>query len=42
MSVNRRDISIKITLENIRWVLTVPAIWSDKAKNFMREVAEEV
>ena len=23
----------------IRWVLTVPAIWSDSAKQFMREAA---
>ena len=27
---------------DIRWVLTVPAIWSDAAKNFMREAAENV
>ncbi|KAL5011778.1 hypothetical protein ScPMuIL_010329 [Solemya velum] len=27
--------------ENIRWVLTVPAIWNDKAKQFMREAAKE-
>lgn len=28
--------------ENIHWVLTVPAIWDDAAKQFMREAAEEV
>jgi hypothetical protein len=28
--------------EEIHWVLTVPAIWSDPAKKFMREAAEEV
>ena len=26
----------------INWVLTVPAIWSDAAKQFMREAAVEV
>lgn len=25
--------------ENIRWVVTVPAIWSDGAKQFTREAA---
>lgn len=27
---------------NIRWVLTVPAIWTDAAKQFMIAAAEEV
>ncbi|XP_052795057.1 heat shock 70 kDa protein 12A-like isoform X2 [Mya arenaria] len=27
--------------EEIHWVLTVPAIWNDAAKQFMREAAEE-
>ena len=26
----------------IKWVLTVPAIWADSAKQFMREAAEKV
>lgn len=26
----------------IQWVLTVPAIWNDSAKQFMREAAKEV
>ena len=26
----------------IRWVLTVPAIWRDESKQFMREVAHRV
>ena len=26
--------------EDIHWVLTVPAIWNDSAKQFMREAAE--
>jgi hypothetical protein len=28
--------------EEIRWVLTVPAIWDDRAKRFMRDAAEQV
>ncbi|XP_069131214.1 heat shock 70 kDa protein 12B-like [Argopecten irradians] len=31
---------IGITLADILWVLTVPAIWSDASKQFMREAAE--
>ena len=31
-----------LKLEDIHWVLTVPAIWSDAAKQFMREAAIEV
>ena len=27
---------------DIQWVLTVPAIWDDPAKQFMREAAERV
>jgi hypothetical protein len=30
------------TEDRIRWVLTVPAIWEDDAKLFMRECAQEV
>ena len=26
----------------VRWVITVPAIWDDSAKQFMREAAEKV
>ena len=29
-----------ITKSDVHWVLTVPAIWSDAAKQFMREAAE--
>jgi len=28
--------------DDIHWVLTVPAIWSDSAKQFMREAAQKV
>jgi hypothetical protein len=31
-----------ILTNDIRWVLTVPAIWSDSAKQFMRKAAEQV
>ena len=31
-----------ITDTDVLWVLTVPAIWNDMAKKFMREAAEEV
>jgi hypothetical protein len=29
-------------MKDIFWVITVPAIWSLKAKYFMREAAEQV
>ncbi|XP_062609276.1 heat shock 70 kDa protein 12B-like [Saccostrea cucullata] len=35
-----RDISVEIFMEDIDFVLTVPAIWEDTAKMFMREAAE--
>ena len=31
-----------IQFKDIRWVLTVPAIWSDKAKQLMRKSANQV
>ena len=31
-----------ITRDDVHWVLTVPAIWSDAAKQFMRTAAIEV
>lgn len=33
---------INIPLKNVHWILTVPAIWNDSAKQFMREAAVEV
>ena len=40
------DISIrllgKVVADDIEYVLTVPAIWGDKAKMFMREAASNV
>ena len=32
----------KICEQEIRWVITVPAIWRQKAKQFMREAAYQV
>ncbi|XP_071146597.1 heat shock 70 kDa protein 12A-like [Mytilus edulis] len=32
---------LKMTVDDIRWVLTVPAIWTDGAKQFMRKSAEK-
>ena len=34
--------SVKLTNEEIRWVLTVPAIWRESAKQFMRQAAYQV
>jgi molecular chaperone DnaK (HSP70) len=31
-----------VTEDDISWVLTVPAIWSDAAKQFMKEAAVKV
>lgn len=31
-----------MTVKDVRWVLTVPAIWTDAAKQFMRKSAEKV
>ena len=31
-----------VTDRDVHWVLTVPAIWNDNAKQFMREAAEKV
>ena len=31
-----------VTNEDIHWVITVPAIWDLKAKQFMKDAAEKV
>lgn len=31
-----------IRCDDVRWVVTVPAIWRQKAKQFMREAAYQV
>jgi hypothetical protein len=43
MSVmQQRIFECGIKADEIHWVLTVPAIWNDAAKQFMREAAHEV
>ena len=43
LSVIRRETSDdRFGMEDIQWVLTVPAIWTPRAKQFMREAAYEV
>lgn len=37
-----KDKSMDIKPEEIHWVITVPAIWTDSAKKFMREAAINV
>ena len=41
-SLNERNAHNEIDVDDIMWVLTVPAIWTDAAKQFMREAAEQV
>ena len=38
--LKRRD--IYVVNSDIHWILTVPAIWTDAAKQFMREAASQV
>ena len=33
---------MNIMEDDVRWVVTIPAIWNDSAKQFMREAAETV
>jgi hypothetical protein len=39
---NKGRAGIKIVTQDVQWVLTVPAIWNDGAKQFMRESALKV
>lgn len=41
-SESREENADAIKLDDVKWVLTVPAIWDDAAKQFMREAANEV
>ena len=41
-NINNRNAGNGITVDVVRWVLTVPAIWDYSAKQFMRESAEKV
>ncbi|KAK3593584.1 hypothetical protein CHS0354_018680 [Potamilus streckersoni] len=38
--LNQRKDNVKINSSDIHWVLTVPAIWNDGSKQFMRDAAE--
>ena len=40
--LNHRNSHNNITVNEIRWVLTVPAIWGNAAKQFMRVAATQV
>lgn len=40
--VKKKKLEAAYTVNDIRWVLTVPAIWEEPAKKFMREAAEDV
>jgi hypothetical protein len=42
LKLPKRHKSKNIRDDEIKWVLTVPAIWSDPAKEFMRKSAEKV
>ena len=41
-NINSRNAGNKITVDKVRWVLTVPAIWNDSAKQMMRESSIKV
>ncbi|KAK3585489.1 hypothetical protein CHS0354_003337, partial [Potamilus streckersoni] len=40
--LNAKEDYVAILAPDIHWVLTVPAIWNDSSKQFMREAAREV
>lgn len=42
LTSGRKTVAGVITMKDVHWVLTVPAIWSDGAKQFMREAAVTV
>lgn len=42
LELKKQNIMETIKRGDIRWVLTVPAIWSDSAKAYMRKCAVEV
>ena len=41
-TIQRHTAGVKYSASEATWVLTVPAIWSAAAKQFMREAATEV
>lgn len=42
LHLKKKTLSKIISKKDIRWILTVPAIWSDAAKRFMRKCAVDV
>ena len=38
----KKPIGGALVKSDVKWVLTVPAIWTDSAKHFMREAAIKV
>lgn len=41
-TVNKRTSEGPIESSKFTWVITIPAIWDDRAKLFMRKAAEKV
>ena len=39
--LNDQSSTVKITLQDVKWVITVPAIWKESSKQFMRKAAYE-
>ena len=39
---NTKNAGLNFRKEEIHWVLTIPAIWKDDAKQFMRESTKQV
>ena len=37
-----RIAGVSFKQDEVKWVLTVPAIWGDRAKQFMKEAARDV
>ena len=42
MDLLKAESGFEIDVKKIKWVLTVPAIWENKAKQFMREAFKQV
>lgn len=42
LKTGRNNVGGGVSMDDVLWVLTVPAIWSDAAKQFMREAAIKV
>jgi hypothetical protein len=40
--IDMKKVGLELIENDIKWVLTVPAIWGDAAKKYMRQCAIEV